>query len=74
MDNKIVSSVAVALSLAATSAVASIPPPPPPVQEVMQLQVFDLETEVAGADSIEAATSDAEAAGFFVFTGRRAGG
>jgi hypothetical protein len=76
MENNIVNSVAVALVVAAATASGSVlaKPEPPPATEVTALQVFDLEVEVAGADSVEAATSDAEAAGFFVFIRRNTGG
>lgn len=76
MENNIVNSVAVALAVVAASAsgAAMAKAEPAQVREVTELQVFDLECEVAGADSVEAATSDAEAASFFVFTRRNSGG
>ena len=78
MDNNIVNSVAVALAVAAAtasgSALAKAKAEPAPLPESAELQVFDLEEEVSGADSVEAATSDTEVASFFVFTRRSVGG
>lgn len=76
MENNIVNSVAVALVVAAASTSGSVlaKPEPPPAPEVTALQVFDLEVEVSGADSVEAATSDPQAAGFFVLIRRNGGG
>ena len=76
MENNIVNSVAVALAVAAASASGSALAKVEPQQqaEITELQVFDLEHEVSGADSVEAATSDTEIAAFFVFTRRRGEG
>lgn len=76
MENNIVKPVAVALAVAAAAVSGSVlaKAEPSPAPEVTELQVFDLEVEVSGADSVEAATSDTEVAAFFVFTRRNGTG